>query len=97
MTLVGERGLKLSGGQKVRIALARAIYANSETLLLDDPFSSIDYKVSKKIFHNLMRNTIHRKTVILVTHRIEYLEKCDKIIKMESGRAKEIPSVSSDC
>jgi len=49
-TEIGEKGINLSGGQKARIALARAVYANKDIILMDDPISALDAKVRKKIF-----------------------------------------------
>lgn len=51
-TMVGERGTNLSGGQKTRLALARALYFDADIYLMDDPISSVDAKVAKKIFEN---------------------------------------------
>jgi ABC-type multidrug transport system fused ATPase/permease subunit len=53
-TLVGEKGITLSGGQKIRLTLARALYSDSSILVLDDPFSALDSKVGKKIYKNLV-------------------------------------------
>ena len=73
-TMVGEKGITLSGGQKARLALARALYGEAEIYLLDDPISAVDSKVAKKIFHNCIRSLGSDKTVILVTHQISYIE-----------------------
>ena len=54
-TMVGERGINLSGGQRTRLALARALYFDADIYLLDDPISSVDAKVAKKIFENAIR------------------------------------------
>ena len=54
-TIVGERGINLSGGQRTRLALARALYFDADIYLLDDPISSVDAKVAKKIFENAIR------------------------------------------
>ncbi len=68
----------MSGGQRTRICLARAIYANKQILLLDDPLSSLDARVIERIMGNLKRlNVEEGKTVILVTHQIHCLIKCD--------------------
>ena len=57
-TLIGDRGVKLSGGQRARISLARALYTNGDIYLLDDPFSAVDTNVAKHIFEKLSRINI---------------------------------------
>lgn len=66
-TMIGEKGLTLSGGQKARLSLARALYEDAGVYLLDDPLSAVDSKVSRSIFTNL-RRLAHNRIVILVTH-----------------------------
>lgn len=85
-TLVGEKGVTLSGGQKARLALARALYSEPEILLLDDPISAVDSKVAKRIFANIVDKNRGEKTIILVTHQISYLFKCDRVLLMDEGR-----------
>ena len=82
-TEIGEKGTNLSGGQKARIALARAVYAGRPLLLLDDPLQALDVKVKTKIFQNLKKL---QNTRILVTHSIEFLEMVDEIVLMDKGR-----------
>ena len=77
MTIVGEKGVTLSGGQKARLALARAIYGDADIYLLDDPISAVDARVAKKIFHNCIKPLGKSKIVILVTHQVNYIEECD--------------------
>ncbi|XP_043754326.1 ATP-binding cassette sub-family C member 11 isoform X3 [Cervus elaphus] len=89
MTEIGERGLNLSGGQKQRISLARAIYSDRELYLLDDPLSAVDAHVGKHIFEECFKKVLRRKTVILVTHQLQYLEFCDEIILFEDGKICE--------
>ncbi|XP_007474889.2 ATP-binding cassette sub-family C member 11 [Monodelphis domestica] len=89
MTEIGERGLNLSGGQKQRISLARAVYANREIYLLDDPLSAVDAHVGKKIFEECLKKALKGKTVVLVTHQLQYLEICDQIILLKDGRICE--------
>ena len=84
-TIVGEKGITLSGGQKARLALARALYADGDIFLLDDPISAVDAKVAKKIFEGCLRPLSQNKTVILVTHQIGYIEECDEVIIMKDG------------
>ena len=85
MTEIGERGLNLSGGQKARISLARAVYANRDAILMDDPVSALDKGVMKQIFKNLFVNELKDKTRLLVTHSVEDLEIYDRIILMKDG------------
>ena len=74
---MGEKGLTLSGGQKARLTLARALYADADVYLLDDPFSAIDSKVGRRVFEFLMNTVVGRKTIILVTHQVQFVERCD--------------------
>uniref|UniRef100_A0A915PLM9 Uncharacterized protein n=1 Tax=Setaria digitata TaxID=48799 RepID=A0A915PLM9_9BILA len=87
-TEIGEKGINLSGGQKARVALARAVYQNRDIYLLDDPLSAVDSHVGRHIFervigcNGLMRN----KTRIIVTNDLTYLDKVDIVIYMEDGK-----------
>ena len=76
-TEIGEKGINLSGGQKVRVSLARAVYQNSDIYILDDPLSAVDSHVSKYIFNKCIKEILKEKCVILITHALEYLEFCD--------------------
>ncbi len=88
-TILGERGLGLSEGQMQRIAIARAVFADSPILLLDEATSALDEQTEQKLLENLRRMT--DKTVIIVTHRPKALEMCDKIITMtENGIKVEV-------
>lgn len=88
-TILGERGLGLSEGQMQRIAIARAIFADSPILLLDEATSALDEQTEQKLLENLRSMT--DKTVIIVTHRPKALEMCDKIITMsEEGIKAEV-------
>ena len=85
--MVGEKGVILSGGQKARISLARALYSDSDIYILDDPISALDSKVAKKIYEQVILKLLYkRKTIILVTHQINYLRKCDKVLIMRGGK-----------
>ncbi|KAF7244689.1 Multidrug resistance-associated protein 9 [Varanus komodoensis] len=86
---VGERGINLSGGQKQRISLARAVYANRDIYLLDDPLSAVDAHVGKRIFEDCIKEALREKTRLLVTHQLQYLEFCDEIILLEDGEICE--------
>ncbi|KAK6480073.1 multidrug resistance-associated protein 9-like [Huso huso] len=90
MTEIGERGLNLSGGQKQRISLARAVYSNRDIFLLDDPLSAVDAHVGKHIFEECVKKALTGKTIILVTHQLQYLKFCDKVILLEDGETKEM-------
>ena len=79
-TKIGDKGVTLSGGQRSRISLARALYSESDIYLLDDPFSGLDIKTSKYIFENVFKDMLKNKTIMLVTHQVGYLEKCDHIL-----------------
>jgi len=83
-TVVGERGLTLSGGQIQRISLARAIIRNPKILLLDDSLSSVDIKTEEKILKNLKKIRTN-KTTIIVSHRISSIKHCNKIIVLKKG------------
>jgi len=67
-TVIGERGVNISGGQKARISLARAVYADADIVLLDDPLSAVDPEVANKIFTECIQGALKDKLVILVTH-----------------------------
>lgn len=84
-TLVGERGISLSGGQKARINLARAVYKKADIYLLDDPLSAVDTHVGKQLFESCISNYLCDKTCILVTHQLQYLKKVDQIIILNNG------------
>jgi len=84
-TEIGEKGVNLSGGQKARVALARAIYANSDIYLLDDPLSAVDAHVGKFILQECLTGLLREKTRILVTHKIESLKYVDYIYIFKAG------------
>ncbi|XP_066513033.1 ATP-binding cassette sub-family C member 12-like [Hoplias malabaricus] len=88
-TEIGERGLNLSGGQKQRISLARAVYSNRDIFLLDDPLSAVDAHVGKHIFEECIKKVLRGKSVILVTHQLQYLEFCDEVLLLENGEINE--------
>ncbi|KAL0690461.1 hypothetical protein Bca4012_090139 [Brassica carinata] len=86
LTEIGQRGLNLSGGQKQRIQLARAVYADADVYLLDDPFSAVDAHTAGVLFHKCVEDSLREKTVVLVTHQVEFLSEVDQILVMEEGR-----------
>ncbi|KAK7381741.1 hypothetical protein VNO80_00288 [Phaseolus coccineus] len=89
LTEIGERGINLSGGQKQRIQLARAVYNDADIYLLDDPFSAVDAHTASIMFNDCVRTALRRKTVILVTHQVEFLSEVDKILVMEGGKISQ--------
>ena len=88
-TIVGEKGTTLSGGQKARLSLARALYFDADIYLLDDPISAVDSKVAKKIYDGAILKMRGQKTIILITHQISYMRECDEVIIMDNGRVAE--------
>ncbi|XP_011877742.1 PREDICTED: probable multidrug resistance-associated protein lethal(2)03659 [Vollenhovia emeryi] len=86
LTVVGERGSSLSGGQKARINLARALYRQSDIYLLDDPLSAVDAHVSKHLFQECIQRYLAGKTRILATHQLQYIRGVDAIILLEQGK-----------
>uniref|UniRef100_A0A8C1VPY1 ATP-binding cassette, sub-family C (CFTR/MRP), member 12 n=1 Tax=Cyprinus carpio TaxID=7962 RepID=A0A8C1VPY1_CYPCA len=88
-TEIGERGINLSGGQKQRVSLARAVYSNRDIFLLDDPLSAVDAHVGKHIFEECIKKELKGKSVILVTHQLQYLEFCDQVVLLDNGEIKE--------
>ncbi|XP_076005263.1 ATP-binding cassette sub-family C member 5 [Genypterus blacodes] len=89
MTEIGERGTNLSGGQRQRISLARALYSEQRILLLDDPLSAVDACVGSHIFHRAIKGAAKGKTVLFVTHQLQYLSECDDVILMKDGQIAE--------
>ncbi|WOL16121.1 hypothetical protein Cni_G24903 [Canna indica] len=85
LTVVGERGINLSGGQKQRIQLARAIYNNSDIYLLDDPFSAVDAHTGARLFKECLMGLLSNKTVIYVTHQLEFVHAADLILVLREG------------
>ncbi|KAJ0181181.1 hypothetical protein K1T71_003266 [Dendrolimus kikuchii] len=84
-TLVGERGASLSGGQRARINLARAVYRQAEIYLLDDPLSAVDAHVGRQLFDECINGYLRHTTRILVTHQLHYLKDAEYIVIMNNG------------
>jgi ATP-binding cassette subfamily C (CFTR/MRP) protein 4 len=84
-TLVGEQGAMLSGGQKARISLARAIYRDADIYLLDDPLSAVDAHVAQYIFSECIIKYLKDKCVILVTHQVQYLKDEPRLYQLNGG------------
>lgn len=86
MTEIGEKGINLSGGQKARVSLARAVYAESDIVMMDDPISALDANVRKQIFKHVFMGLLKDKTRILVTHAIDFLHLSDRIVVFKEGK-----------
>ncbi|XP_024179439.1 ABC transporter C family member 8 isoform X2 [Rosa chinensis] len=95
LTEIGQRGINMSGGQKQRIQLARAVYSDADIYLLDDPFSAVDAHTAAILFHDCVMDALAKKTVILVTHQVEFLSEVDKILVMERGQVTQSGSYES--
>ena len=87
-TVVGERGITLSGGQKQRTAIARAILRDPRILVLDDALSSVDTYTEERILDHL-REVMHGRTTILISHRVSTVRSADKIAVLHGGRIVE--------
>ncbi|XP_029718005.2 ATP-binding cassette sub-family C member 4-like [Aedes albopictus] len=87
-TVVGERGVSLSGGQKARVNLARAIYRRADIYLLDDPLSAVDAHVGKHIYEECIQGYLAEKICVLVTHQLQYLSGMDRIMIMDKGEVQ---------
>ena len=90
LTEIGEKGINLSGGQKARVSLARAVYADKDIVLMDDPISALDSNVKKQVFEQVLLGELKNKTRVLVTHAVDFIDRADRIIIMEGGRIKHI-------
>jgi len=87
-TVVGERGITFSGGQKQRASLSRALATNPKILILDDSFSAVDTHTEEEILKNL-KEFMKNRTSIIISHRISTVKDADKIIVLEKGRIAE--------
>lgn len=87
-TEIGESGVNLSGGQKARIGLARAVYQDKDIVLMDDPISALDAYVRQQIIKNIFFGVMKEKTRVLVTHALDFLNQADHIVLMDHGRIK---------
>lgn len=86
LTMIGERGVNLSGGQKQRVQLARALYQDADVYLLDDPFSAVDAHTASSLFKQFVMGALCGKTVLLVTHQVDFLPAFDAVLLMAEGQ-----------
>ncbi|EEP77403.1 hypothetical protein UREG_02252 [Uncinocarpus reesii 1704] len=89
-TEIGERGITISGGQKQRLNIARAIYFDAELILMDDPLSAVDAHVGRHIMDHAICGLLKDKCRILATHQLHVLNRCDRIILMNDGRIETV-------
>ncbi|MBA0678225.1 hypothetical protein Goari_019584 [Gossypium aridum] len=89
LTEIGERGVNLSGGQKQRIQLARALYQNADIYFLDDPFSAVDAQTATSLFNEYVMRALSDKTVLLVSHQVDFLPAFNSILLMSGGKIIE--------
>ena len=89
-TEIGEKGTNMSGGQKQRLSLARAVYSRADIVLLDDVLSAVDPHVGLAIFDQAILGLLRHKTVILATHTAHVLNRCDRILWLDHGMIKSV-------
>ncbi|KAL7625449.1 ATP-binding cassette transporter yor1 [Parahypoxylon ruwenzoriense] len=89
-TEIGERGITISGGQKQRLNIARAIYFDADIVLMDDPLSAVDAHVGRHIMDNAILGLLKDKCRILATHQLWVLNRCDRIIWMDGGKIQAV-------
>ncbi|CAI0437449.1 unnamed protein product [Linum tenue] len=96
-TEIGERGVNLSEGQKQRIQIARALYQDADIYLLDDPFSAEDAHTGSHLLKEVLLGHLSSKTVVYVTHQVEFLSAADLILIMKDGRITQSGKYSEIC
>ncbi|MEW5304006.1 MAG: hypothetical protein WDW36_006649 [Sanguina aurantia] len=86
---LGDRGTNISGGQKQRISIARALYANPDVAIFDDPLSALDANVGRKVFEQAIRGVLLGKTVVLATNQLQFVASADTVLYIAGGRILE--------
>ena len=94
-TEIGERGITISGGQKQRLNIARAIYFDADIVIMDDPLSAVDAHVGRHIFDSAILGLLKDKCRILATHQLWVLNRCDRIIWMEAGKIQAVDTFAN--
>ena len=87
-TIVGECGAVLSGGQRARVSLARAVYADADIYLLDDPLSAVDLNVSQQIYRKCIQGLLCNTTRVLICHEEQYMKEADQVLLLYKGRVR---------
>ena len=90
LTEIGERGITVSGGQKQRLNIARAIYFNADIILMDDPLSAVDAHVGRHIMDNAICGLLKHKCRVLATHQLHVLHRADRIVWMKEGAIHKV-------
>lgn len=88
-TLLGEKGVQISGGQKARVSCARVVYEKPDIAILDDPLSAVDVHVGAHLFEECIKKSLAGSTVILVTHQLSHVRDVDHVILMNDGEISE--------
>ena len=97
LTLVGEKGYTLSGGQKARVAIARAVYADTDIVLLDDPLSALDVNVAKTLYENVIRKLLKDKAVLMVSNNWQLASYADDVILLSDGEIEKRGNYETLC
>ena len=87
-TELGEKGIRMSGGERQRVALARLFFDNSKIIILDEATSAMDNLTEKKVMENIVKN-LKDKTIIIIAHRLETIKDVDEIYVLYDGKIKE--------
>ena len=85
-SLIGEKGFKMSAGQRQRIAIARALYKKSKLIIFDEATSSLDTEAEKNILNTIFGLSKKKHTLILISHKVSNLKKCDLIFKVQNSK-----------
>eukprot|EP01125_Pyxidicula_operculata_P020165 TRINITY_DN73_c1_g3_i2.p1 TRINITY_DN73_c1_g3~~TRINITY_DN73_c1_g3_i2.p1 ORF type:complete len:833 (+),score=223.34 TRINITY_DN73_c1_g3_i2:99-2501(+) len=94
MTEIGEKGVNLSGGQKQRVSIARAVYADHDIYLIDDPLSALDAHVGRELFNKCFKKLLKNKLILMVSHQLQYIPFVDHIFIMDNGMIQQSGSYS---
>ena len=100
-TFIGENGVRISGGQRQRLGLARSLYRDPEVIIFDEATSALDVETEKKITKEIMKLS-GKRTLIIVAHRVSTIKDCDVIYYLKEGKIvnfgkyKELKELNSD-